>query len=149
MEMAEGRVIAQCLSRNRHQDFLAFLKTIHRETTPNLDLHLILDNLATHKHPTVRAWLVKHPRFHLHFIPTSSSWLNVVEIFLRELTNKRLRRGAFTSVAQLEQAIMSYVDGHNVAPEPYVWTARADAIIEKVGRGKAALKMVKQRGTDH
>ncbi len=149
MEMAEGRVIAQCLSRNRHQDFLAFLKTIDRETTPNLDLHLILDNLATHKHPTVRAWLVKHPRFHLHFIPTSSSWLNVVEIFLRELTNKRLRRGAFTSVAQLEQAIMSYVDGHNVAPEPYVWTARADAIIEKVGRAKAALKMVKQRGTDH
>lgn len=149
MEMAEGRVIAQCLDRNRHQEFLKFLETINRETPEDLDLHLILDNLATHKHPKVQAWLADHPRFNLHFTPTSSSWLNVIEIFFRKLTNKRLRRGAFRSVKQLEQAIMRFVDAHNEDPAPFVWTAKADEIIEKVGRAKLALKMVEQGVAHH
>ena len=149
MEMAEGRVIAQCLDRNRHQEFLKFLETIDRETPEDLDLHLILDNLATHKHPNVQAWLADHPRFKLHFTPTSSSWLNVIEIFFRKLTNKQLRRGAFRSVTQLEQAIMRFVDAHNEDPAPFVWTAKADEIIEKVGRAKLALKMVEQPVSHH
>lgn len=149
MEMAEGRVIAQCQARNRHQEFLKFLKTIDRETPDDLDLHLILDNLATHKHPKVKKWLDAHPRFKLHFIPTSSSWLNVIEIFFRELTNKRLRRGAFSSVPQLVDSIMDYVERHNDNAAPYVWTAKADEILEKVGRARVALKMVEQAEAHH
>jgi len=149
MEMAEGRVIAECQPRNRHQEFIKFLKTIDQDTPADLDLHLILDNLATHKHAKVKRWLERHPRFHLHFIPTSSSWLNVIEIFFRELTNKRLRRGVFKSLAQLIDAISAYVDGHNESPAPYVWTAKANAIVEKVGRAKLKLKMVEQAVADH
>lgn len=149
IDMAQGKVISECLPRNRHTEFLAFLKKIDRETSDELDLHLILDNLATHKHPTIKRWIARHPRFHLHFIPTSSSWLNVIEIFFRELTNKRLRRGAFKSVEALTAAIKAYIDAHNEAPRPFVWTAPVEKILEKVGRAKAALKKVDQRETHH
>jgi transposase len=115
------------------------LKTIDRETVPEFDLHLIVDNYATHKHPKVKAWLKRHPRFHIHFIPTSSSWLNVIERWFAELTNKRIRRGVFRSVQQLVKAIEDYVDRYNDAPEGYQWTKSAAEILAKVSRAKAAL----------
>ncbi len=107
-------------------------------------MHLILDNYATHKHANVRAWLEKHPRFHLHFTPTSSSWLNLVERWFRELTDKALRRGAFHSVPDLISAIEGYLAAHNDEPKPLVWTATAESILEKVARGRVALQAVKQ-----
>ena len=139
IEMAQGQVIASCRPRHRHQEWIQFLKKIDSETPKNLDLHLILDNYATHKHPNVKAWLARHPRFHLHFIPTSSSWLNVIERFFRDLDDKRLRRGAFHSVPELIDAIMRYVEGHNEKPKPIVWRKTAKEIIEKVGRARIAL----------
>ena len=139
LDMAEGRVITRCMPRHRHQEWLRFLRAIDQSTPKDLDLHLILDNYATHKHPKVRAWIARHPRFHLHFIPTSSSWLNLVERFFRELTQKRLRRGAFKNVADLIAAILAYVKDHNQTPRPFVWKAKADEILEKVGRARLAL----------
>jgi transposase len=127
------------MPRHRHQEWIRFLNKIDRETPQGFDLHLILDNYSTHKHLNVRRWLKRHPRFHMHFIPTSSSWLNMVERFFRELTTKRIRRGSFTSVDQLEAAIRDFIDHHNERPLPYVWTAEADKIIEKVGRARLAL----------
>jgi transposase len=139
MELAEGKVIAECLPRHRHQEWLKFLKKIDTETPADLDLHLILDNYATHKHPRVRAWLAKHPRFHLHFTPTSSSWLNLIERWFRDLTQRRLRRGVFRSVAQLEQAIHDYVAHHNAAPKPFVWTKDPWDILQRVVNARKAL----------
>ena len=139
LEMAEGKVIAECMPRHRHQEWLQFLKKIDSQTPAELQLHLILDNYSTHKHPKVQAWLQRHPRFHLHFIPTSSSWLNLVERFFGELTAKRIRRGTFTSVAELHEAILSYIDEHNTDPKPFVWTARVEQILDKVGRARLAL----------
>lgn len=139
IDMLEGRVIAQCMPRHRHQEWIKFLQQIDRETPPDLELHLILDNYATHKHPKVRRWLERHPRFHIHFTPTSASWLNLIERFFRELTDKRIRRGTFTSAEDLETAIHDYIDEHNAEPTPFVWTAKADAIIAKVGRARIAL----------
>ena len=139
MEMGQGEVIATCMKRHRHQEWIKFLKLIDERTPPELDLHLIVDNYATHKHEKVRQWLKRHPRFHVHFIPTSSSWLNVVEGFFRNLDQKRLKRDAFQSVPQLIDAIMEYIDGHNDDPKPIVWTKAADEIIEKVGRARAKL----------
>jgi transposase len=107
-------------------------------------VHLILDNYATHKHPNVQAWLAKHPRFHLHFTPTSSSWLNLVERWFRELTDKALRRGVFHSVPDLITAIEAYLDAHNSDPKPFVWTATADDILAKVARGRVVLRAVNQ-----
>src|SRR5215203_384834 len=121
LDMVEGRLIGQCMPRHRHQEFIKFLKQIDTETPPELDLHLIVDNYATHKHPKVKAWLRRNRRFHLHFIPTSSSWLNLVERWFREITTKRIRRGAFRSVGQLIEAIEAYIDGNNSAPTPFVW----------------------------
>jgi len=142
LDMLEGRLIAQCMPRHRHQEFIKFLKQIDAETPPELDLHLIVDNYATHKHPNVQKWLKRHRRFHLHFIPTSSSWLNLVERWFREITDKRIRRGVFKSVEQLIAAIKGYIEDHNSDPKPFVWTAKAQEILEKVARARAALDKI-------
>jgi transposase len=138
----DGSVIGQCLPRHRHQEFLKFLRTLDREFPSDMELHLIVDNYRTHKHANVNAWLQKHPRFHLHFTPTSSSWLNLVERWLRELTDKALRRGVFHSVPDLTNAIEEYLNAHNNDAKPFVWTASIDSILEKVGRCKAVLETV-------
>jgi transposase len=142
LNVAEGRLIGQCMPRHRHQEFIKFLKRIDAETPHELDLHLIVDNYATHKHPNVQRWLKRHRRFHLHFIPTSSSWLNLVERWFREITDKRIRRGVFKSVAQLIAAIQAYIENQNSDPKPFVWTAKAQEILEKVGRARAALNKI-------
>jgi transposase len=139
LNVLDGTVIGQCMARHRHQEFIRFLNRINRETPAGLDLHLIVDNYATHKHPKVRAWLVRHPRFHFHFTPTSASWLNAVEGFFAKLTNKRLRRGVFSGIVDLQAAINRFLAEANECPMPFVWTADPDGIIEKVRRGKAAL----------
>jgi transposase len=136
----DGKVIGQCLPRHRHQEFLQFLRTINSQTPKASDLHLIVDNYATHTHPEVTAWLVKHPRFHLHFTPTSASWLNLVERWFREITEKRIRRGAFKSVPDLMAAIMDYLQANNVDPKPFVWTASVQTILSKVRRANEALE---------
>jgi transposase len=139
LNVAEGLVISQCLKRHRHQEWLRFLQTIEASTDPALDLHLIVDNYATHKHPKVQRWLTRHRRFHMHFIPTSSSWLNLVERWFRDLTEKRLRRGVFRSVSQLIKAIEEYIEDHNNRTTGFTWTAQADAILAKVRRARAVL----------
>jgi transposase len=140
LDVATGKVIGSCMKRHRHQEFLRFLRAIDRATPKRLDLHLIVDNYATHKHARVKAWLAKHPRFQLHFTPTSASWLNQVERFFGLITQQRIRRGAFTSVPDLQNAIMDYLDQHNADPKPFVWTASASSILEKVARAKQALE---------
>jgi transposase len=144
LDVLTGEVIGSCLPRHRHSEFLKFLKVIDTEVPAGLDVHLILDNYATHKHPTVLAWLDKHPRFHLHFTPTSSSWLNLVERWFRELTDKALRRGVFHSLPDLIAAIQDYLNAHNDNPRPLIWTATADDILAKVARGRVALEAVNQ-----
>src|SRR5215211_6073328 len=140
LDVATGMVLGTCMKRHRHQEFLRFLGVIDRNTDKRLDLHLIVDNDATHKHPKVKAWLAKRSRFHLHFTPTSASWLNQVERFFALITQESIRRGAFTSVPDLEAAIMEYLEHHNADPKPFVWTAPASAILEKVTRAKQALE---------
>lgn len=140
LDVATGKVIGECMKRHRHQEWLKFLRLIDRSTPKGLDLHLIADNYATHKHPTVKAWLAKHPRFHMHFTPTSASWLNQVERFFAQITGDRIRCGVFTSVAELEAAIREYLDHHNAHPTPFVWTKSAPDILEKVARGRRALE---------
>ena len=142
LNVLTGTVIGQCMPRHRHQEWLKFLKTIDREVPQDLEIHLILDNYATHTHQDVAAWLDKHPRFHLHFTPTSSSWLNLVERWFRELTDKALRRGAFHSVPDLIASIQDYLDSYNDDPRPYLWTATAESILTKVARGRIALERV-------
>ena len=144
LEVATGKVIGECLPKHRHNEFLTFMKTIEKEVPAGLEVHLILDNYATHKHPNVTAWLAKHPRFHLHFTPTSSSWLNLVERWFRELADKALRRGAFHSVPDLIAAIETYLAAHNDQPRPLVWTATAENILAKVARGRVALQTINQ-----
>jgi transposase len=122
LNMINGKVIGDCMPHHRHQEFIRFLKKIDSETPVGLDLHLIIDNYGTHKHPRVAYWLKRHPRFHLHFIPTSSSWLNLVERWFREITDKRIRRGTFQNVAALTAAIKNYIDAHNQNPHVFVWT---------------------------
>jgi transposase len=138
LDVATGRVIGQCMQRHRHQEWLRFLRRIEAETPKKLDLHLIADNYATHKHASVRVWLKRHPRFHMHFTPTSASWLNQVERFFG-LTEDRIRCGVFNSVAQLEALIQQYLENHNAHPKPFIWTASATTILEKVARGRQAL----------
>jgi DNA-binding CsgD family transcriptional regulator/transposase len=142
LEMTEGSIIGTCMNRHRHQEWIKFLKLIDQQTPPDLDLHLIVDNYSTHKHPKVKAWLKRHPRFHLHFVPTSSSWLNLVERWFRDLTDKRVRRGVFRSVNDLIAAIEAYIHHHNSNPKPFVWTAKAEDIIAKYRRAKAVLDKV-------
>lgn len=142
LQMADGRLIGECMARHRHQEWIKFLNAIDAQTPAQLDLHLIVDNYSTHKHPKVQKWLARHPRFHIHFIPTSSSWLNLIERWFRDLTDRRIRRGAFQSVPQLIQAIMDYIAGHNEAPKSIVWTAKVDDILAKVRRARAVLNNV-------
>jgi transposase len=142
LDVAEGRLIGTCMPRHRHQEFIKVLKQIDAETPPELDLHLIVDNDATHKHRNVQKWLKRHSRFHRHLIPTSSSWLNLVERWFREITAKRLRRGVFPSVERLIAAIESSSAENNNDPRPLVWTATAKEILENVGRARAALDKV-------
>lgn len=139
LSMLDGKVIGDCMPRHRHQEFIRFLKKIDATTRPELDLHLIVDNYGTHKHPRVTSWLRRHPRFHLHFIPTSSSWLNLVERWFRELTDKRIRRGSFRSVPELIAAIIQYLDNHNQNPRVFVWTASVERILTKVAKCKEVL----------
>ena len=139
LDVAEGRLIGKCMNRHRHQEWIKFLKLIDAETPTELDLHLIVDNYATHKHPKVKSWLKRHSRFHMHFTPTASSWLNLVERWFREITDKRIRRGTFHNVKQLQQAITDYIDEHNEEPKAFKWTAKADQILEKVRRARAVL----------
>ena len=131
LDVLTGSVIGQCLPRHRHTEFLTFLSTIDRHVPKGLQIHLILDNYATHKHPNVKAWLAKHPRFHLHFTPTSSSWVNMVEGFFSQLTTKAIRRGAFASVPELIAAIDAYLAQNNTNPKPFTWTKTSDQIVEK------------------
>jgi transposase len=142
LDVLSGNVIGECLPRHRHEEFLKFLRRIDREVPKGLAVHMILDNYATHKHPDVKTWLSKHPRFHLHFTPTSSSWLNLVERWFREITDKAIRRGVFPSVPDLISAIEAYMRANNANPKPFVWTATADAILAKVRRGRIALKQL-------
>lgn len=135
----DGSVIGTCMPKHRHQEWLRFLKLIDTQTPADKDLHLVVDNYATHKHPAVKAWLSKHPRFHMHFTPTSASWLNMVERFFRDLTHNRLRRDSFASVDQLITAIDNYLAKQNREPKPFIWTAKASDILEKVKRARAAL----------
>lgn len=141
LDVLKGEVIGRCMPQHRHQEFLKFLKAIDRNTSKQLDIHCIADNYATHKKQEVKDWLAKHPRFHFHFIPTSSSWLNLVERWFGKITTERIRRGTFTSVPQLERAIYNYIEHNNADPKPFVWTKSANDIILKVNRGRAALKM--------
>jgi transposase len=140
LSMLDGKVIGDCMPRHRHQEFIRFLKKIDNETLAGLDLHLIVDNYGTHKHPRVKSWLRRHPRFHLHFIPTSSSWLNMVERWFREITDKRIRRGTFKSVPDLIAAIKDYLENHNQNPRVFAWSAPADKILTKIAICKEALE---------
>jgi transposase len=140
MNVLEGKVIGSCYPRHRNIEFLKFLRTINREVPPNLDIHMILDNYGTHGHPNVKLWLEKHPRFKLHFTPTSSSWLNLVERWFGEITRKRIRRGVFRSVPELVAAIEEYINCNNESPKPFVWTKRAEDIINKVAHCKAVFE---------
>ena len=142
LNVLDGTVIGQCMDRHRHQEFLRFLRKIDRETPKNIALHVIADNYATHKHPAVRTWLLLHPRFHMHFTPTSASWLNAVEGFFAKLTKKRLKRGVFKSVPELEKAILRFIEEKNENARPFTWAADPGKIIEKVNRGKQALESI-------
>jgi transposase len=135
----DGTVIGTCMPQHRHQEWIKFLRLINREAPKDKDIHLIADNYATHKHPKVQAWLKRHPRFTVHFTPTSASWLNMVERFFRDITENRLRRGVFRSVGDLTTAIDEYLVHHNQDPKPYIWTQSAKDILEKVTRAQDAL----------
>ena len=140
LNMLDGRVIGQCMPKHRQAEFLKFLKKIDNETPKRMDLHLIVDNYGSHKTANVKKWLAKHPRFHLHFTPTSASWMNMVERFFSELTNKWIRRGIFRSVAELEEAITNYLAVHNDNPRIFVWVKDADTILAKVEKCKEVLQ---------
>ena len=148
LNVLDGKVISTCQQRHRHDEWLKFLKKIDRETPKDKTLHLIADNYATHKHPNVQEWLEKHPRFNMHFTPTSASWLNMVERFFRDISENRLRRGVFRSVPELVAAIDEYVAHHNSKPKPFIWTASARDILQKVIRANSHLSS-KQNATLH
>ena len=148
LNVLDGQVIGQCQQRHTHIEWLKFLRQIDRETPKGKTLHLIADNYATHKHPAVQEWLAKHPRFNMHFTPTSASWLNMVERFFRDISENRLRRGVFTSVPELVVAIDEYVAHHNTNPKPFIWTKSARDILQKVIRANRHLSS-KQNGTLH
>ena len=143
LEVAQGKVIGQCYARHRHQEFLKFLQRLDAEFAGEVKLHVVMDNYGTHKHPRVQRWLQRHNRFIPHFVPTSSSWLNLVERWFGELTGKRLRRGVFVSVKDLQKAIEEFLAAWNKEPRPFVWTATVDAIVEKLSRCKQTLERIK------
>jgi len=132
LDIATGKVIGRCHGQHRHQEFLRFLDTIDEQVPVHLDIHLVLDNYGTHKTPKVAAWFRKRPRYHLHFTPTSASWLNQVERWFAKITEQRIRRETFRSVPQLIEAIMKYIQAHNRHPKPFVWTASAEIIFQKL-----------------
>jgi len=142
LQVVEGRVIGECYPRHRHQEFLKFLRRLNEEFPGTVTLHLILDNYGTHGHERVRRWLARHPRFVLHFIPTSSSWLNLVESWFSQLSQKAVRRGAFRSVEDLEQAIAAFLAAWNANPTPFVWTASVEKILEKIARARHRLEQI-------
>ncbi len=144
LNVATGELIGKCFSRHRHQEFLAFLRQINRETPKHREIHIILDNYATHKHENVRNWMDKHPRFHFHFTPTSSSWLNLIERWFRDITTKQIRRGTFANVTELITTINDYIAHNNDNPRPFIWTKTAGQIITKVRRGRIALEATQQ-----
>jgi transposase len=139
LSMLDGKVIGDCMPRHRHQEFIRFLKRLDAEISQEFGLHLIVDNYGTHKHPRVQSWLQRHPRFHMHFIPTSSSWLNMVERWFRDITDKRLRRGTFSNVRSLIETINDYINTHNQNPRAFIWTATPTAILEKIAKCKEVL----------
>jgi transposase len=142
LNVLTGEVLGQCTKRHRHIEWLRFLRLINKSTPHDKEIHIICDNYATHKHPKVKSWLKYHKRFHVHFTPTSASWLNMVERFFRDLSEQQLRRGVFRSVSELEQAVMAYIEKHNEAPAPFIWTKSANDILEKVKRGRQTLNML-------
>jgi transposase len=142
LEVLEGRVVGQCFERHRHQEFLKFLRQLDHEFPGEVPLHLVLDNYGTHKHPTVQTWLTRHPRFIPHFVPTSSSWLNLIERWFGELTGKRVRRGSFANVEELQQAIAEFLAAWNEHPKPFVWTATVHMIQEKLARCRQTLEQI-------
>ncbi len=144
LNVATGEVFGECKTRHRHQEFLDFLKKVDQQTDPQLDLHVIVDNYATHKHETVKKWLKRHPRVTLHFIPTSSSWLNLVERFFGLITEKAIRRGVFSSVEDLEESITEFIDQHNADPKPFTWTKSVEVILDKVDRARRNLTSITQ-----
>jgi transposase len=139
LDIASGQIISKCMNRHRHQEWLNFLRHIASSVSPDKEVHLICDNYATHKHAKVKAWQKRNPRFHFHFTPTSASWLNMVERFFRDITDKAIRRGVFHNVPDLITAIENYIEVHNSDPKPFVWTAAATDILEKVKRGRRKL----------
>jgi transposase len=139
LNVLDGTVIGHCMPRHRHQEFIRFLQLLDTKTPTDLDLHLILDNYGTHKHPKVQRWLIRHPRFHLHFTPTSCSWLNMIETWFSGITSKRIRRGSFQNVKELITAILTYINSHNQNPKIFVWTASAEAIMNKISKCKDLL----------
>jgi transposase len=139
LNIADGKIVGTCMKKHRHQEWLKFLNLIKRSTSKEKDVHLICDNYSTHKHALVREWQTRNKRFHFHFTPTSASWLNMVERFFRDITEQRIRRGVFRSTQDLENAINEYIEGHNENPKPFIWTAKATDILEKVKRARASL----------
>jgi transposase len=147
LEILQGKVIGRCYQRHRHQEFLKFLRTLDEEFPGNVPLHLIVDNYGTHKHARVQSWLKRHPRFVLHFVPTSSSWLNLVERWFRELDDKAIRRGVFPSVGDLKAAIEAFLAAWNDDPNPFVWTATVESITEKLTRCRQTLERIRPGST--
>ena len=143
LEVLQGKVVGQCFTRHRHQEFLRFLRRLDGEFPGQITLHLVMDNYGTHKHPNVQAWLKRHPRFVAHFVPTSSSWLKLVERWFGELTAKAVRRGSFTSVADLESSIAAFLEAWNENPNPFVWTATVESIQAKLARCRQTLEQIK------
>ena len=143
LNVATGVVIDECMPRHRHDEFLVFLKKVERQTDKTLDIHIIVDNYATHKHANVKAWLEVHPRVHMHFTPTSASWVNLVERFFGEITDKAIRRGVFKNVRELETAITTFIEARNRNPKPYTWTASVADILQKVNRARATIDRLK------
>jgi len=139
LSMLDGTVIGDCMPHHRHQEFIRFLQLINVKTPADMKLHLIVDNYGTHKHPRVRSWLKRHPRFRLHFTPTSSSWLNLIERWFREITDKRIRRGTFKNVQMLITAIQQYIDTHNQNPRVFIWSASVESILAKIAKCKEVL----------
>jgi transposase len=139
LNLIDGNVIAECLPRHRHQEFLRFLRRIDRTVSADLDIHIVLDNYGTHRHPEVKKWLDARSRYHLHFTPTSASWLNLVERFFAEITERRIRRGTFRSVAELENAVLDYIRTRNKNPKPFAWTVKASSLLRKVRRASLAI----------
>ncbi len=142
LETLQGKVVGECHQRHGHQEFLRFLRRLDQEFPGRVPLHLIMDNYGTHKHQKVREWLKRHPRFVAHFVPTSSSWLNLVERWFGHLDNKAIRRGVFLSVADLESSIAAFLQAWNEAPQPFVWTATVESIQEKLNRCRRTLEQI-------